>query len=104
MKVAELKKALQQHGLKPEGGKAAMAAALSEEGPSPSLTPTLTLTLTLYNPDPDPDPDPDPNPGPRCRQAGAFGDESRLRGIHERHRVAMSERGRSHRAPSAAPP
>jgi len=30
MKVAELKKALQQHGLKPEGGKAAMAAALSE--------------------------------------------------------------------------
>ena len=33
MKVAELKKALRQHGLKPEGGKAAMAAALSEVEP-----------------------------------------------------------------------
>lgn len=30
MKVAELKKALKQHGLKAEGGKAGMAAALSE--------------------------------------------------------------------------
>ena len=30
MKVAELKKALQQHGLKAEGGKSGMAAALSE--------------------------------------------------------------------------
>ena len=36
MKLPELKKALQQHGLKPEGGKAAMAALLSEVGPSPS--------------------------------------------------------------------
>ena len=36
---------------------------------------------------------------------GALGDESRLRGIHERHRLAMTEPGRSlHRAPSAAPP
>ena len=35
MKLPELKKALQQHGLKPEGGKAAMAALLSEVGPRP---------------------------------------------------------------------
>jgi|TARA_B110001469_G_C9493820_1_gene246951 hypothetical protein len=42
MKVAELKKALQQHGLKPEGGKTAMAAALSEVEPNPTLTLTLS--------------------------------------------------------------
>ena len=47
MKLPELKKALQQHGLKPEGGKAAMAALLSEVGPRPR---------------PDTGPSPSPNP------------------------------------------
>ena len=47
MKLPELKKALQQHGLKPEGGKAAMAALLSE---------------VATRPRPDPGPSPSPNP------------------------------------------
>ena len=47
MKLPELKKALQQHGLKPEGGKAAMAALLSE---------------VATRPHPDPGPSPSPNP------------------------------------------
>ena len=49
MKLPELKKALQQHGLKPEGGKAAMAALLSEVAPRPR-----------------PDPGPSPSPSPTC--------------------------------------
>ena len=41
---------------------------------------------------------------PTDTQEGAQGDESRLRGIHERHRLAMTEPSQSHRAPGAAPP
>ena len=47
MKLPELKKALQQHGLKPEGGKVAMAALLSE---------------VATRPHPDPGPSPSPSP------------------------------------------
>jgi len=88
MKVAELKKALQQHGLKPEGGKAAMAAALSEVVERsalelkygalslPELKAVCEANAQLKggtkpaNPDPNPNlnlksnpsPNPDPNP------------------------------------------
>ena len=59
MKLPELKKALQQHGLKPEGGKAAMAALLSEVATRPHPDPGPSPSPTCF-----PSPTPTPNPYP----------------------------------------
>ena len=59
MKLPALKKALQQHGLKPAGGKAAMAALLSEVDPRPRPDPGLSPSPTCF-----PSPTPPPNPYP----------------------------------------